>query len=152
MLLPFISAGQIPEGHFLDADDSEEKGYKIKPFIQKDKGIYHYNVLSELPFETNCDGYDSREGELSCPEMTLGILVGQQIKQSTDYQGVAYIYFTVTEQADIDDIKIKPYPPSDEIDRLLTEAVNRVSVKPAKYNRKTVRSRLWTKIDFKKRN
>jgi len=152
LFLPLFIMAQIPKDHFLDADDSGENGYKIKPFIQKDKLIYHYEVLSALPFENDCDGKERMDGELSCSEMTLGILIGQQIKENSNYQGIGNIYFTVTEQAEIIDIKIKSYPPSEEIDRILTEAVNRVSVKPAKYKRSKVRSRLWTKIDFKKRN
>jgi hypothetical protein len=152
LFLPLISIGQIPKDHFLDADETGENGYKIKPFIQKEKGIYHYNVLSELPFENNCDGYIHKENELNCSEMTLGILVGQQIKENTRYQGVSNIYLTVTERGEIIDIDIKSYPPSEQIDRILTKAVNKVSFKPAKYKRKTVKSRLWTKIDFKKRN
>ncbi len=151
LILPMFIVGQIPKDHFLDADDSGEDGYKIKPFIQKDKGIYHYEVLSELPFENKCKGNERIEGQLSCPEWTLGVLVGQEIKERTDYKGVGYVYFTVTEQAEIIDIKIKSNPPSDKIDRILTEAVNRIAVRPGKYKRSIVTSRLWTKIDFKQR-
>ena len=114
LILPMFIIAQIPKGHFLDADDSGEKGYKIKPFIQEEKGIYHYEVLSELPFENDCDGSKRIEGELSCSEKTLGILVGQNIKERIDYQGVGNVYFTVTETAEIINIKIKSYPQEDQ--------------------------------------
>ena len=152
VFLPMFIIGQIPKDHFLDADDSVEEGYKIKPFIQKDKEIYHYNVLSELPFDNNCEDYIRKENDLNCSEMTLSILVGQQIKENTRFQGVANIYITVTEHGKVTDINIKSEPPSEDIDLILTDAVKKVRFKPAKYKRKTVKSRLWTKIDFKKWN
>ncbi|TXD81152.1 hypothetical protein ESY86_19180 [Subsaximicrobium wynnwilliamsii] len=54
LLIPILAIGQIPKGHFLDADDSTESGYKSKPFIQDKEGIYHYAVLTALPFDNDC--------------------------------------------------------------------------------------------------
>jgi hypothetical protein len=152
LCIPMLLMGQVPEDHFLDADDSGKDGYTIKPFIQEDNGIYHYTVLSELPFENDCDGSETAEDQLTCPEQTLALLVGQQINESTYYQGVVNVYFTVTERGEITNINIKTQPPSLEIEQILTEAVKQIQVRPAKYKQKTVKSRLWTKIDFKKRN
>ena len=152
LCIPMLLMGQVPEGHFLDADDSGKDGYAIKPFIQEDKGIYHYEVLSELPFENDCNGSGTAEGQLTCPERTLAFLVGQQINESTNYKGVGNIYLTVTERGNITNINVKTLPPSQEIEQILTDAVKRIQVRPAKFKHRTVKSRLWTKIDFKQRH
>ena len=44
-LIPIYSIGQIPKGHFVDADNTTKNGYKLKPFKQEKEGIFHYAIL-----------------------------------------------------------------------------------------------------------
>lgn len=144
-----FAIGQIPKGHFLDADDSAEKGYKLKPFKQKKEGIYHYAILTELPFENDCKNGISEKEQIACAEKTLKGLINEKLNSETEFKGNVYIYLTVTKKAEIIDIKVKSYPQSDEIDKIIKQATEQIKVRPAKYKRKVVSSRLWTKLEFK---
>ncbi|MDX6748124.1 hypothetical protein SHK09_15105 [Polaribacter sp. PL03] len=148
LLIPIFSFGQIPKGHFLDADDSTEKGYKLKPFKQKKEGIYHYAILTELPFENNCGKRISEKEQITCSEKNLKKLISENLKSETEFKGSVYVYLTVTKKAEIIDIKVKSYPQSNEIDKLIKEATEKITVKAGKYKRKTVNSRLWTSFKF----
>jgi hypothetical protein len=148
LLIPIISFGQIPKGHFLDADDSTEKGYKIKPFKQKIKGIYHYAILTELPFENDCIIRLSEKKQIYCAERNLKELIINNLNSELSYKGNVNIYLTVTKKAEIIDIKIKSYPQSDIIEKLVKEATEKIKVKAGKYKRKAVNSRLWTNLQF----
>lgn len=148
LLIPVISFGQIPKGHFLDADDSAEKGYKIKPFKQKKEGIYHYAILTELPFENDCGKKISEKEQIDCSEKNLKALISEKLNSEIKFKGSVYVYLTVSKKAEIFDIKVKSYPKSDEIDKLVKEATEKINVKAGKYRRKTVNSRLWTSFKF----
>ncbi len=113
LLIPVFAIGQIPKGHFLDADDSAEKGYKLKPFKQKKEGIYHYAILTELPFENDCESGISQKEQIACAEKNLNGLIREKLNSETDFKGNVYIYLTVTEKVKIMDIKVKSYPQSD---------------------------------------
>ena len=143
-----FAIGQIPKGHFLDADDSAEKGYKLKPFKQKKKGIYHYAILTELPFENDCENGVSEKEQIACAEKNLNGLISEKLNSETEFKGNVYVYLTVTEKAEIIDIKVKSYPQSDEIDKIVKQATEQIKVRPAKYKKKVVKSRLWTKLEF----
>jgi len=143
-----FAIGQIPKGHFLDADDSAEKGYKLKPFKQKKEGIYHYAILTELPFENDCENGISEKEQISCAEKNLNELIGEKLNSEIEYKGNVYVYLTVTEKAKITDIKVKSYPQSDEIDKIIKQATEQIKVRPAKFKKKVVKSRLWTKLEF----
>jgi hypothetical protein len=148
LLIPIFVIGQIPKGHFLDADDSTEKGYKLKPFKQKKKGIYHYAILTELPFENACESGISEKEQIACAEKNLNGLISEKLTSETKFKGSVYVYCTVTEKAEIIDIKVKSYPQSDEIDKIIKQATEQIKVRPAKYKKKVVKSRLWTKLEF----
>ncbi|WP_431164845.1 hypothetical protein [Tenacibaculum halocynthiae] len=148
LLIPIFAIGQIPKGHFLDADDSADKGYKLKPFKQKKKGIYHYAILTELPFEHDCESGISEKKQIACAERNLNLLISEKLNSESEFKGNVYVYLTVTEKAKIIDIKVKSYPQSDEIDKLIKEATEKINVKAGKYKRKTVKSRLWTSFKF----
>ncbi len=147
-LMPIFAIGQIPKGHFLDADDSAEKGYKLKPFKQKKEGIYHYAILTGLPFENNCEKRISEKKQIECAEINLKKLISEKMNSETEFKGNASVYLTVTKNAEIIDIKVKSYPQSDEIDQLLKEATEKIEVKAGTYKKKTVTSRLWTNFNF----
>ena len=148
LLMPIFAIGQIPKGHFLDADDSAEKGYKLKPFKQKKEGVYHYAVLTELPFENDCERRISEKQQIECAERNLKALINEKINSETEFKGNASVYLTVTKNAKIIDIKVKSYPQSDEINQLLKEATEKIEVKAGMYKKKTVTSRLWASFDF----
>ena len=143
-----FAIGQIPKGHFLDADDSAEKGYKLKPYKQKKKGIYHYAILTELPFENDCESEISKKEQIACAEKNLNRLISEKLNSETKFKGNVYIYLTVTEKAEIIDIKIKSYPQSNEIDKIIQQTTKQIKVRPAKFKKKVVKSRLWTKLEF----
>ena len=148
LLMPMFAIGQIPKGHFLDADDSAEKGYKLKPYKQKKKGIYHYAILTELPFENDCESEISKKEQIACAEKNLNRLISEKLNSETKFKGNVYIYLTVTEKAEIIDIKIKSYPQSNEIDKIIQQTTKQIKVRPAKFKKKVVKSRLWTKLEF----
>jgi len=143
-----MATAQIPKGHFLDADDTAEKGFKIKPFKQKKEGIYHYAVLSELPFENNCDNNLPQEAYIECSEDTLQKLIRANLNKTISFKGNVYVYLTVTKEATIKDVSVKTYPKSYLVERLFREATEQIQVKPGKFKKKTVISRLWTRFNF----
>lgn len=148
LVIPIFAIGQIPKGHFLDADDSAEKGYIIKPFKQKRKGIYHYAILTELPFENDCSKGLSEKEQIKCSEKNLNGLISEKLTSEIEFKGSVYIYLTVTENAEIKDIKVKSYPQTDEIEKLFKEATEKIVVKAGKFKNKTVKSRLWTSFKY----
>lgn len=46
------------------------------------------------------------------------------------------------------DIKVKSYPQSNEIDKIIKQATEQIKIRPTKYKKKVVKSRLWTKLEF----
>ena len=76
-------------------------------------------------------------------------MISEKLNSETEFKGNVYIYLTVTEKAEIIDIKVKSYPQSDEIDKIIKQATEQIKVRPAKYKKKVVKSRLWTKLEFK---
>ena len=149
MLTPFFAIGQIPKGHFLDADDSAEKGYKVKPYKQKKEGIYHYAVLTELPFENNCGNELLEKEQINCSEEKLNELINKELTSKIEFKGSIYVYLTVTENAEVHNIKVKSYPQTTDVELLFEKATQKIKVKPGKYKNKTVKSRLWTSFNFK---
>ena len=147
-LIPLISVAQIPKGHFLDADDNAEKGYKLKPFIQEKEGIYHYAILTELPFENNCSINLSQEEQIKCSEETLNQLIIDNWGEPGYFKSSSYVYLTINEKGEPIDIKIKSYPHEDEIEPMYVSAIKRIKFKPAKYKGKIVKSRLWAKFEY----
>ncbi len=148
VLTPTLIFGQIPKGHFLDADSTGEKGAKIKPFIQKEKGIYHYAVLSQLPFENNCSKRLSEKKKINCSEDALSELIRRNIKSNSDYKGRVYVYLTVTEKSEITDVDVTSYPESIETNLIVKNATESLNVRPAEYKSKIVKARLWTFLVF----
>lgn len=148
ILIPIISIGQIQKGHFLDADVTAEKGYKIKPFKQEKEGIYHYAALTELPFENDCDGELLEKEKIVCSERNLRNLIYQKLNSESSFKGNAYVYLTVTKDAKIIDVKADSYPKSESINSLITDGTKAIEVKAGKYNDEIVTSRLWTSFTF----
>mgnify|MGYP003149020352 CR=1 FL=1 len=138
LLLPVFGLAQIPKGHFLDSDG------EIKPFKQESKGLYHYAILSELPFENNCQKKQSEKKRIICAEDSLSDLLQKQLTLETDYKGRVYIYLTVNKNAEIEDVHITSYPNSNEINKAVNSATKNLAVKPAIYNDQIVKARLWT--------
>ena len=138
LALPFLSIGQIPKGHFLDSDG------EIKPFKQEKKELYHYAILSELPFENNCPKKQSQKNKINCVEDSLSDLLRKKLDLESDYKGRVYVYLTVNEEAEIEDINVTSYPNSDEINGIVENATRELPVKSAVYNDKIVKARLWT--------
>ncbi|WP_416441740.1 hypothetical protein ACH3O9_14700 [Leeuwenhoekiella sp. A16] len=104
LLIPIFAVGQIPKEHFLDADDSAEKGYKLKPFKQKKEGIYHNAILTELPFENDCSKGLSEKQQIKCSEKNLNRLISEKLTSEIEFKGSVYIYLTVTENAEIPEL------------------------------------------------
>jgi len=148
LLASLTSIGQIPEGHFLDADDTAEKGYKLKPFIQEKEGIYHYAVLDELPFENNCSNELNQKEKIECSENTLNILITDNWGKPGFFKSSSYVYITIDENGKAVDIKVKSYPHHDEIEPMYIDAIERIEFKPAKYKGNAVKTRLWTAFDY----
>ena len=138
LLLPVFGLAQIPNGYFLDSDG------EIKPFKQEGKGLYHYAILSELPFENNCPKKQSEKKRIICAEDGLSDLLRKQLNPKSDYKGRVYVYLTVTEEAEIENVHITSYPNSNEINEAVNTATKNLSVKPAIYNDQIVKARLWT--------
>ena len=143
-----FTIGQIPKGHFLDADDSAERGYKTKPFIQEKEGIYHYSVLTELPFDNKCANEISEKEQIACSEKNLRELIHQKLNSENDFKGNVYVYLTVTKNEEITDITVSSYPKSELINNLIKEATESIEVKAGKYKDEIVTSRLWTSFTF----
>jgi uncharacterized protein (UPF0305 family) len=140
--------GQIPKGHFLDADDSAERGYKTKPFIQEKEGIYHYSVLTELPFDNDCANGLTEKEQIACSEKCLRKLIYKKLNSKNDFKGNVYVYLTVTKNEQIRDITVSSYPKSKLINNLIKEVTETIEVKAGKYNDEIVTSRLWTSFTF----
>lgn len=138
LLLPFLGLAQIPKGHFLDSD------LEIKPFMQESEGLYHYAILSELPFENNCPKKQSEKKRIICAEDRLSDLLKKEMTLESDYKGRVYIYLTVNKEAEIEDVNVTSYPNSNEINKIVQSAAENLSVKPARYNGEIVKARLWT--------
>ncbi len=147
-LIPIISIGQIPKDHFLDADSSAPKGMKLNPFIQKEKGIYHYAVLTELPFENNCEGIIEEREKIKCSEKKLRKLIFEKLENNINFRGSVYVYLTVNKDSEIRDINVRSYPKSEDVDQKIKEGTENIKVKVGKYNGKEVISRLWTSFSF----
>lgn len=148
ILFPILLFGQIPKGHFIDADETVEKGYKVKPFKQVEEGIYHYAVLTELPFENDCSPELSEKEQISCSESHLRELIYQQLNSEINFAGNVYVYFTVTKEADISNMSVKSYPESKVVNNIIKDVIHNIKVKAGKYNGDLVNSRLWTSFTF----
>ena len=148
LLVPILTIGQIPKGHFIDADKTTEKGYVVKPFKQEKKGIYHYAVLTELPFENDCANGLSEKEQIACAEKKLRKLIYEKLTSENTFKGNVYVYLTVTKDAEITDVSINSYPKSKEIEELIKEAISKIEVKAGKFNNEIVISRLWTSFTF----
>ncbi|WP_299766581.1 hypothetical protein [uncultured Dokdonia sp.] len=146
--VPLMVIGQIPDGYFLDADDSVEKGYKLKPFKQKKEGIYHYAILSELPFDNNCSDTLTKEEKIKCAEDTLNELIIDHWGEPGFFKSDSYVYITIDEKGVPTDINVKSRPHHDEIELMFLDAISRVQFKPAKYKGKVVKARLWAKFEM----
>ncbi|WP_138432901.1 energy transducer TonB [Winogradskyella algicola] len=147
-LVPIFASGQIPKDHFIDADDSVERGYKVKPFKQEKEGIYHYAVLSELPFENNCDSNLSEKEQIACSEETLRDFIYPKISSEINFKGNVYVYLSVTETSEVTDVTVSSSPNSETINTLVKEALNTIDFKPGKFEDNVVKSRLWTSLTF----
>ena len=147
ILIPFFAIGQIPKGHFIDADSSAPKGMKMKPFIQKEDGIYHYAVLTELPFENDCAGLTNEREKIQCSERNLRKLIFQNLND-INFSGSVYSYLTVTKNSKIVDISVHSYPNSEETNNKIKEGIEKLHVKTGKYDGQAVISRLWTSFSF----
>lgn len=147
LLVPIFVIGQIPEKHFLDADSSAPRGMKIKPFIQKEKGIYHYAVLTELPFENNCNEITNEREKIKCSERNLRKLIFEKL-DDIDFRGSVYAYLTVNKNKVITDISVRSYPKSEKLNEKIEEAIKKIDVKYGEYDGQEVISRLWTSFSF----
>ncbi|WP_308992503.1 hypothetical protein QLS71_013835 [Mariniflexile litorale] len=148
LLVPIFAIGQIPKGHFLDADKTAERGYKVKPFKQEKEGIYHYAVLTELPFENDCDSGLSEKEQIACSEKNLRNFIYPKLTSEINFKGNIYAYLTITEDAQITDITVSSYPNSESTNNLIKEAIKTVEFKPGKFENEIVKSRLWTSFTF----
>ena len=143
-----FTIGQVPNGNSLNEEDSVERGYKSKPFIQEEEEIYHYAVLTELPFVNDCANGLSEKAQISCSENNLRKLIYQKLNSENDFKGNVYVYLTVTKNAEITNIAVSSYPKSELINNLIKEATESIEVKAGKYNDEIVTSRLWTSFTF----
>lgn len=148
LFIPCLLIGQIPEGHFLDADKSAKNGYKLKPYKQEQKGIYHYAILSELPFENNCSSELSEKEQTACSEKQLRQLIYSKLSSQIKFKGNIYVYLTVTTDVQLTDITVSSHPNSKTANTLIENAIKNINFKPGKFNDKTVSSRLWTSLTF----
>lgn len=147
LFVPIFSIGQIPNGHFIDADSSAPRGKKIKPFIQKEKGIYHYAVLTELPFENDCIEITDEGERIKCSERNLRKLIFEKL-EDIDFRGRVYAYLTIDNNQRIKDIYIYSYPKSEKVNERIEEAIKKLDVKSGIYEGQEVTSRLWTSFSF----
>nr|WP_299167138.1 hypothetical protein [uncultured Allomuricauda sp.] len=148
MLISLKCHGQIPEGHFLDSDNSTTTGYKIKPFIQVEKNIYHYAVLTELPFDNDCGSNLEQKEWITCSEQNLANLIFSKLHPDVRYKGVIYVYLTVSEQLEKNNVHVESYPESADINEEIKKLVEKLEVKTAKYGNLDVKARLWTRIEL----
>jgi hypothetical protein len=148
LLVPIFALGQIPKGHFLDADKTAERGYKAKPFKQDKEGIYHYAVLTELPFENDCDSGLSEKEQIACSEENLRNFIYPKLSSEIKFKGNVYVYLTVTEDSKVTDVTVSSYPNSESTNNLIKEALNSIEFRPGKFENEIVKSRLWTSFTF----
>jgi hypothetical protein len=148
LLVPIFAIGQIPKGHFLDADKTAERGYKAKPFKQEKEGIYHYAVLTELPFENDCDSALSEKEQIACSEQNLRNFIYPKLPSEIKFKGNVYVYLTVTEDSKVTDITVSSYPNSESTNNLIKEVLNSIEFRPGKFENEIVKSRLWTSFTF----
>ena len=148
LLIPIFAIGQIPKGHFLDADKTAERGYKAKPFKQEKEGIYHYAVLTELPFENDCDSGLSEKEQIACSEKNLRNFIYPKLSSDIKFKGNVYVYLTVTEDSKVTDVTVSSYPNSESTKNLIKEALNSIEFRPGKFENEIVKSRLWTSFTF----
>ncbi|WP_452226371.1 hypothetical protein [Lacinutrix cladophorae] len=148
LLVPIFAIGQIPKGHFLDADETAERGYKAKPFKQEKEGIYHYAVLTELPFENDCDFGLSEKEQIACSEKNLRNFIYPKLSSEINFKGNVYVYLTVTENSKVIDVTVSSYPNSESTNNLIKEALNSIEFRPGNFENEIVKSRLWTSFTF----
>lgn len=148
LLIPIFSIGQIPKGHFLDADSSAPRGMIMKPFIQKEKEIYHYAVITELPFENDCNDITEEREKIKCSERNLRKLIFEKLNEDINFRGSVYVYLTVTKNSEITDISVRSYPKTKDINKKIEEGIEKIKVKVGKYNGQEITSRLWTSFSF----
>jgi hypothetical protein len=148
LLIPIFTFGQIPKGHFLDADKTAERGFKVKPFKQEKEGIYHYAVLTELPFENDCDSGLSEKEQIACSENNLRNFIYPKLSSEIKFNGNIYVYLTVTEDSKVTDVTVSSYPNSESTNNLIKEALNSIEFRPGKFENEIVKSRLWTSFTF----
>ncbi|WP_203293565.1 energy transducer TonB [Luteirhabdus pelagi] len=148
LLIPFLGIGQIPKGHFLDADKTAERGYKVKPFKQEKEGIYHYAVLTKLPFENNCSPELSEKEQISCSEQSLRNLIYPNLPSEIGFKGHVYVHLTITEDSKVTDLTVSSYPKSESINKIISEVITAIKFRPGEFNEKVVKSRLWTSFTF----
>lgn len=148
LLIPFFAIGQTSKEQFLDADQSTEKGYKVKSLKQEKEEIFHYAVLTELPFKNDCNSNLSEKEQIPCSERNLRNLIYQKLPSELNYEGNVYVYLTVTEAAQVTDVTVRSYPNSESMNDHMEEAVDAVQFRPGKYKNDTVKSRLWTSFTF----
>ncbi len=148
LLIPILGIGQIPKGHFLDADKTVERGYKVKPFKQVKEGIYHYAVLTELPFENDCNYGLSEKEQIACSEQNLRNFIYPNLTSGIEFKGNVYVYLTITEDSKVTDVTVSSYPKSEPTNKIIKEVINSIEFRPGKFNNKVVKSRLWTSFTF----
>lgn len=148
LLIPIFAIGQIPKGHFLDADDTTEKGIKLKPFKQEKEGIYHYAVLTELPFANDCVNGLSEKEQIACSEEHLRNFIYPNLNSDIDFKGNVYVYLTITEDAQVTNVTVSSYPKSESTNKLIRDSIESIEFRPGKYEDKIVKSRLWTSFTF----
>ena len=105
-------------------------------------------LIPMLAIGNDCESGISEKKLIACSEKNLNGLINEKLNSETEFKGNVFIYLTVTEKAEIIDIKVKSYPQSDEIDILVKQATEEIKVRTAKYKNKIVKSRLWTKLEF----
>lgn len=147
-LVSLLGLGQIPKGHYLDIDPTSDTGYKIKPFIRAGGDLYHYAVLSELPFDNDCGNNEVQKDWIDCSEQNLSSLILDGFPIRPKYSGVVYVYLTVTESLEKSNVYVESYPASEDIVGQVMKIVKGLDVKPAKYGDSVVNARLWTRIEF----
>lgn len=132
----------------MDADKTAERGYKVKPFKQEKEGIYHYAVLTELPFENDCGSGLSEKEQIACSEKNLRNFIYPKLSSEIKFKGNVYVYLTITEDAQATDVAVSSYPNSESTNNLIKQALNSINFKPGKFENKIVKSRLWTSFTF----
>jgi hypothetical protein len=142
IIIPLTSLAQNKK------NKSTEQEYQLVPFKQEEKEIYHYAVLTELPFENGCDMSLSEKERIACSEKNLRRLIYSKLDYSASFRGNVYAYITISKEAQISTINIKSYPKSEEISSSIEDAIRKVNFNQAKHQDETVTARLWTSFTF----